>query len=119
MTFQSNGTDLSFAAGADLSHSQFLALTIDTDARVIVAGTGTVVVGVLQNNPKINQAATVRVYGVTKMICAGNIANGATVSADATGKAVTGGAALGIAQEGGVAGDFIPVLLTHTGASPA
>lgn len=141
MSFQTQGTDITLLAGADLSSSQFRAVTVNSSGRVVAATAGQHAIGVLQNNPTSGQAATIRVGGVSKFAAGAAITlqnGGRLVASDATGRAVAATAAtvntsdagaaadavagsnvLGIALEAaGAAGVVIAVLLTHSGAVP-
>jgi hypothetical protein len=137
MSFQNNGTDISLVAAADLRSSQFFAVKVDSNGKAALAGAGEQAIGVVQNDPNTDQAATVRVAGVTKMKAGGSITAGARVAVDAAGKAktavlgtvntsdagaasdaVVGSAVFGIALEGASNGDIIAVLITHSGVAP-
>jgi hypothetical protein len=129
---ENNLFSLTLPAAADYqtTSKQFYAVDINaTGQAVLVSAAGQRVVGVLQNKPLANQAATVQVAGVTKMIASGVIATGATVASDAAGKAkaasalvqATGAASnvIGICLDGsGTANDVITVLLTYGGVVP-
>ena len=74
------------------------------------------VVGVLQNKPQVTgQAATVGIFGVTNVMASAAIVAGATVTADAQGRAVTTATAadiMGIAlADASGANALVPVLL--------
>lgn len=87
-------------------------------AAVTKAGAGVPVLGVLQNNPMLGEAATVMCGGITKLIAGGTIAVGALIAADANGHAVTaatGAYAVGVALESAVANDIFTVLLQSNG----
>jgi hypothetical protein len=76
-----------------------------------LAGSTDTPVGVLQNKPQIEgMAATVAIAGISLVEAGGAVDAGASVGADADGRATAGGA-LGIAIYGGGEGDLIPVLL--------
>ena len=107
-------------AAADLSALQFR-FVIDNASGLIAQNTtlGGVVIGVLQNKPGLNQAAEVMVTGVSKVVAAGAITEGAAVTSDAVGRATPAAAGnyrVGIAlASAAVAGELIPVLLLHAG----
>lgn len=126
-------------ASADLSASQFRAVTVNSSSQVALAGTqGTVVVGILQNKPTAaGQAAQVMALGVSKVVAGATVAAGALVECDSTGRAITavkstvntgdagsasdpviGGAAFGLAITGGAVGELISVLLCPFSAVP-
>lgn len=90
--------------------AQFYAVYISA-ARTVAIGnaTGKRCYGILQNKPKLGEAADVGVLGPTKMLANGTIAAGALVMSDSGGLIVTwasgaGNTQLGIALEAAVAG---------------
>lgn len=116
MAFEMPVLDVSFVAAADLSGSQYAAVTLDGNGKAVLATTaGEVCVGVLQNDPRAGETAQVRVYGVTMVKAGAAVTPGQLVSNDASGLAVpatTGQVALGIALDGAAgAGQIISVLL--------
>lgn len=138
MSTQSNGTDLSFVAGADLSTHQFKAVKLSAAKTVVLAGLGEAAIGVLQNKPGNGESATVRVYGVTKIKAGGAIAAGDAIKSSAAGLALAAAAAttntsdagaaadplvgshvLGRALVAGVSGDVVEMLIVHAGAVPS
>ena len=88
MALQEAVRSISRLAAADLTGSQFLLVDIDSDGKAALAGSTTRVAGVLQNNPDTDQAATVAIAGVTKVISGAAITAGADVGSDAAGKAI-------------------------------
>lgn len=80
----------SFQCGAaDLDTKQYFIVKQHTDGTMILAAAATdKIVGVLQNKPKIGEAALVRWAGTTKVKAGGVIAVGAWVTSDANGNAV-------------------------------
>lgn len=109
-------------AAADLSAKQFLFVKITAAFAVNVAtASGEAVLGVLQNNPKSGQSATVMVTGVTKVVAGAAIAAGARVQSNATGAAITATATAGHIEQGfaleaaAAAGDVISVQLERVG----
>lgn len=132
-----NHHTISLAAAADLSASQFLAVKVDSNGRAALASTGQFCVGILQNKPAANQAATVAYGGISKAIAGGNVTAGMTLAANSSGKLVDAAEAvvntsdagsatdaviasnvIGVALASGVANDVIPVLLLNAGATP-
>lgn len=79
---------ITLAAGADLSAKQFLAV-VPTAGKAAVAGAGVKCLGVLQNKPTADQAATVVVHGITKAIAGAAITAGAQVEVNAQGEFIT------------------------------
>lgn len=88
MATQGNLETFSFIAGADLSAAQFKAVKV-TSSGVVLAGDGEAADGVLQNNPKSGQSATVAYSGLSKFIAGGNVSIGDFIASDANGKAKT------------------------------
>ncbi|MDD5034121.1 MAG: DUF2190 family protein [Methylococcaceae bacterium] len=111
--------DLSFKAENTFAAKQFYAVEMSADDQVDVCDATTdTVIGVIQNNPAAGQAASVRVYGVTKWVSDGTPTTvGDYVGTGATGLAVKksantdkiAGIALSVAA---ATGDVISVLLT-------
>mgnify|MGYP000034408268 CR=1 FL=1 len=95
-----------YAAGADLTTSQYLFVKTD-GAGVVVCGAGETAVGVLFNNPAITQAGSV-VRGGDPQVYAGTaLAAGINIASDANGKAVvadTGDVILGTTRLAAAAG---------------
>lgn len=124
MAVQASTVIVSFTAGADLSNSRFRFVALGgSDGTVVRAGANARVLGVLQNAPKQNDAASVAVLGVVKVVAGGSISRGSLVRSDANGAAVaatmptsTWGGAIehvaGIALENASAGQLVEILLT-------
>ena len=75
----------------DLSAKQYhiVRLAATTAKQVLIAGAGTVAVaGILQNDPKLNEAASVVCAGLTKSVAGGVIAPGDLLTANSTGQCV-------------------------------
>lgn len=94
---------------------RFVKVTGEHECGLATAATDNVV-GVLQNKPQgVGHAATVGVFGVSKVEASAAIAAGATVTSTANGRAVTTSTAadvMGIAlHSAAAAGELIPVLL--------
>lgn len=111
--------DISFEAENDLSANQYYFVELGTGANQVDVcdDAGDRAIGVLQNKPKANKAAKVRVLGVSKVISGGAITKGDTVGTDASGTAVTKSAdadlVAALALETVVTtGDVIEILLT-------
>lgn len=78
-------------AGEDLNTKQYhiVRLAATTAKSVLVAGAGTVaVIGILQNDPKSGEAASVVCAGLTRSIAGGAINPGDMVTANSTGQCV-------------------------------
>lgn len=124
MSFQGHQTCISLKAGADLSAAQFKAVSVDANGEAVVAGAGDFAVGVLQNNPGLGELATVQIAGISKMKADAAVAAGARIASSADGEAATSTVAtdnsIGIALAAAAgAGEIIPVLVVHAGASVA
>jgi len=134
-----------FLAGADLSSHQYKfvklsAASDSTKGRVILAGAGEAVIGVLMNKPTSGQDATVQVYGIAKVMAGGAITVNSRVAPDANGKAKSAVLGRTDTSDAGAAADpllgsnvagimvgpttdavdgaIIEVLLTHSGGVP-
>ena len=111
-------TGVSNAPGspADNAGNQYRFVTIKGEHLAGRAGTGDVVVGVLQNKPQVpSEAATVAIRGVSKVRVEGAVTAGTAVDVGADGRGVAAGVdvdgvgiALATATE---ADELIPVLL--------
>ena len=124
MAFEEALESITIKAGADLSAAtnQYKFVTLDANGNCILADAlGEHVVGVLQNKPKQNQAATVAVDGVTKCQANAAIVAGANITTAATGRAVTaatGNQIVGQARSAaGAAGELFSLLLRPAGSS--
>jgi hypothetical protein len=87
------GADRSYPAGEDLAAYQFYFVTLRVDGRVyrgrIVADTiDGFVLGILQNDPRLGQTASVRPMGLTPVVCGGSFSVGDPIGMDAEGRAV-------------------------------
>lgn len=112
---------LPFTAGADLSALRFTIVHLSTSAdRTVVASTAgsNGVIGVLQNKPKLGQAADVMIVGVSKVIYGANVTAGDLLTATTGGKAIPAAPAnnaivycIGRALATGVANDVGSVML--------
>lgn len=89
MSLSESLTNISRLAAADFTASQFLLMNIDSAGKAALAGDAGRAVGVLQNNPNINQAGAIAFAGVTKVVAGAIVAAGADLQSDAAGKAVT------------------------------
>lgn len=117
MATQGNEIRQTFVAGADLSTKQYTlvtcnGVTADGENRTVVSpAVGAKVDGVVINNPKNTQAATVVVFGRTKVKAGGAIPAGAEVQTNANGQviAATTGIRVGKALEAAVANQIITI----------
>ena len=117
MATQGNEIRQTFVAGADLSARQYTlvtcnGVTADGENRTVVSpAVGAKVDGVLINNPGNTRAATVVVFGRTKVKAGGAIPAGAEVQTNANGQviAATTGIRVGKALEAAVANQIITI----------
>ena len=117
MATQGNEIRQTFVAGADLSNKQYTlvtcnGVTADGENRTVVSpAAGAKVDGVVINNPGNTRAATVVVFGRTKVKAGGPIAAGAEVQTNANGQVVTAttGIRVGKALEAAVANQIITI----------
>lgn len=117
MATQGNEIRQTFVAGADLSARQYTlvtcnGVTADGENRTVVTpAAGAKADGVLINNPGNTRAATVVVFGRTKVKAGGPIAAGAEVQALANGGVVTAstGIRVGKALEAAVTNQIITI----------
>lgn len=120
MASTGNTVDLGIcAAAADLSTKQFRAVKVVGSKQVNLCVAGDNGIGILQNKPGLNQAASVSVAGSSKAIAGAAIAAGALVASDVNGALVTAlttNYILGVAlSAAGGAGEIISVLLRPGG----
>lgn len=122
MSFNEALTEITLAAGADLSAKQYFIVKVDSSGDAVLAGDGEAAIGILQNKPTSGDAATVAVSGVSKCEAGASITAGALVSSDASGNVVTaatGDIVLGKALASADDGDIIPVLIQTGHVIPA
>lgn len=93
MAFEALHSDFTFVAEADLSASQYMFVTVTATGGVVLSGAGETAIGILQNDPTLGQAATVRVAGISQVSVGALIATGAQVEVDLNGEAITQAAA--------------------------
>lgn len=124
MAFEEALVALSRPAGEDLSDwstLRFTAVKLNASGLAVkVTAITDNVYGILQNDPKAGEPARVAISGTSKLKLAGTVAAGDSVSVNASGRGVVAAATsrmFGIAVQGGVAGDIIPVNI-NTAAAP-
>lgn len=113
--------DISLEAVADLQTNQYLFIVVDGDGLAALAGDGEPAIGVLQNKPgeatdEEGEAASVRVYGVSKVVAGETIAPGEEVASDGNSKAKVAGSGdrvCGVALLGGDVDEIISILIYH------
>jgi len=114
---------ITLIVAADFSAKQYYAVKVDNTGKAVLAGAGENAVGILQNKPELDKAATVMVLGESKAVYGGNVTAGQNLTPDAAGKLVTasgGDAVIGVALESGAADEIHTVLLvtrTSTGTN--
>lgn len=111
MSTQGYGVDISVIAAADLSAKQFHFVKIDSAGKVAIAGLGERVIGILQNKPGLDQAATVRISGKSKLVADAAVAAGALLKSSVDGQGTTATAATVNTSDAGAAAD--PVIGSH------
>ena len=121
MAYENPVLTKSYNAGADLSASQYRAVKFSSGSAVLCSAITDRPIGVLQNDPSVNQTAVVHEEGITKWVAAAAIAQGAAVGTSTDGRcqtAVSTQPVAGIAREAAAAaGDIIAVLLTPGGGA--
>ena len=116
-----------FAAAADLSAKQyyFVKLSAANTVNVCTAITD-IPIGILQNKPESGEAATVCLFGISKVSADGTLAAGNLIgtSADSQADAIAAGSdttvyTMGQALEAAAAGDTVSMFLNPTGSRAA
>lgn len=116
-----------FEAAADLSTKQyyFVKLSAANTVNVCTAITD-IPIGILQNKPESGEAATVCLFGISKVSADGTLAAGNLIgtSADSQADAITAGTdttvyTMGQALETAAAGDTVSMFLNPTGSRAA
>jgi hypothetical protein len=121
MAYDNRGTNLpGIVAGADLTAAQHRFVSIDGTGRADLTGAGLLITGALENNPDIDQAASIQGPGsVVKIEASAAIVAGAAVASAANGQGVTAASGNYIAGEcveaAGAAGELCSVFLTFPG----
>ena len=121
MAFSENMQTISLVAGEDLSSSQYYFVAVDTSGQAVLTGDDGNPIGVVQNKPESGQAATICVYGVTKLYIGteSGLGAGYNVGCDSNsaGKVSdTGSFRMGVTLEDPTAvGDIVSVLLQNNG----
>ena len=121
MSYATRGSDLpGIVAGADLTAAQHRFCSIDATGREVLTAAGARIDAALENNPDIDQAASLQASGaVVKIEASAAIALGAQVAAAANGQGVTAISGDYIAgpcvEAAGGAGELCSVFLTFPG----
>lgn len=102
-------------AGADLTGKLFHCTKMGADGRIVLAGNGERVYGIIQEEAEEDQPVTVMLDGIAKVKAGAAIVAGARVQSDGNGQAITqagGGIAFGIARTAAsAAGALVEVTL--------
>ena len=123
MAYEIPGQLITLPAGST-SLAQFTFVTVSSSGAAVLPAAGASIAGVLQNAPQYaNEAATVMVSGVSKVVAPGStVSVGDLVAASSVGRAVALGAgayAVGRVIEGssGSTGRYLTVLLSPIGTT--
>lgn len=116
-----------FEAGADLSAKQYYFVKLSAANTVNVCSAITdIPIGILQNKPGSGEAATVCLFGISKVSADGTLAAGNLIgtSADSQADAIAAGSdttvyTMGQALEAAAAGDTVSMFLNPTGSRAA
>ena len=116
-----------FEAGADLSAKQYYFVKLSAANTVNVCSAITdIPIGILQNKPGSGEAATVCLFGISKVSANGTLAAGNLIgtSADSQADAIAAGTdttvyTMGQALEAAAAGDTVSMFLNPTGSRAA
>lgn len=109
-----NKVDVSLKAAADLRTHQYKFVKLDGNGNVVLcSAAGERVLGILQNKPNTGETASVRIIGVSKIICSAAIATPNRIATDAAGLAK---AAARLVQASGNASNVAGDLLRASGA---
>ena len=121
MAFEQSKTIITLEAAADLSAKQYYFVSVDTNGKAALTGDDGNPIGVLQNKPAAGQAASICVYGVTKLYIGteSGLGAGYNVGCDANsaGKVSDSGSyRLGVSLEDPTAnGDVVSILFQKNG----
>lgn len=128
MAYEIPGFSFTLPAGADLSSSLFCGVTINSSGKAILpAAQGDAILGVINNKPQADEAATIVHSGIVQMKAGAVItlsAGGTAVMCDTAGRAVpytgtTGDVQVGVALEAASAAGIIIAVLLIPSRTPA
>lgn len=112
---------ITLVAAADLSAKQYYGIKVDSNGKAALTGEGGAAIGILQNDPNSDQAATVAVAGISKVVGGGSVTKGDRFSFDSNGKAVAVGSgddySMGVALETIASGKISSVLIQPVGTT--
>lgn len=128
MAFKNFQETLTFKAASNFDTEQFKIVEFTANAHEVELGAANEGVGVVQNHPRLGEAATVVLAGITKVVVGGAVAVGDFITSAATGwGAVTSsgdatsrrvfGRALTAAASGGIATMFINKQTVSSGSA--
>ena len=89
MSFKNFQETLTFKAESDLTGDQFKIVELTSTAHGVEVGAANEGFGVLQNHPRDNEAATVALAGITKVIVGAAVVVGDFLTSAATGWAIS------------------------------
>ena len=121
MAFEQSKTIITLEAAADLSAKQYYFVAVDTDGKAALTGDDGTPIGGLQNKPAAGEAASICVYGVTKLYIGteSGLGAGYNVGCDSNsaGKVSDSGSyRLGVSLEDPTAnGDVVSILFQKNG----
>lgn len=93
MAYEIPGKMITLQASTDLSSYQYRFVTVDANGKAALAGNGTSILGVLQNKPSDDQAASIMIDGVSKVKAAGStVAAGDLITSSSVGFAAAAAA---------------------------
>lgn len=96
MAYEIPGFSYTLPAATDMDTTQFRFVNVNSAGKAAVPGAGGRTVGVRQNKPKANEAATIVQGGISIVEAGAAITLGVGVETDASGRAIT--LATGISQ---------------------
>lgn len=97
---------------------QFRLGVIGSNGKIALASAGARVDGAIANNPAADRAVEFTIGGVEMVELGGTVSPGDQIKAGSNGVALThtaGTFVCGVAVEGGVSGDIVPMLIKQTG----
>lgn len=105
---------LSREAGEDLSSKLYFFGTLNSSEQIVVAGDGVHALGVIIEGGTSGVQSSIQFGGIAKVKLGGTVSIMGPVASDGSGNGVaatSGEHVMGVALQGGVSGDIIPVAL--------
>lgn len=123
MAFEEQLHSISVEVSADLSSKQYHFMTINSSGKLATAGVAVAIDGVLQDKPdQTNEAGTLGILGVTKVVAGEAITAGDDITPDSAGKGVvastTGNVVSGKALSSASGSGFVFSMLLNPQAEP-